>query len=85
MTNTEATATYATVSRAQAYIDNAHRLGLSDAQAMQILDAALDAEFSDYDEPGERFCHLAAVDDGFFDSDDDFDDFRAEVRTALGL
>lgn len=70
--------------RAAAYFDNAQRLGIPAHRAADIADDCLDRSHGYYfvvgDEAG-AFCHLAARE--AFTSDDDFDDFRAELRAAL--
>lgn len=66
--------------RAARYLHVARLLGLSDV-AYEVADDALEAEV--YDDPTRDALLLLAQ--ASFTSDDDYDDFRYELRAALGI
>lgn len=84
-TNTRA----ARIDRAARYLTVARLLSISDADAHYILDLAIDVDT--LDEPTDRLpmpSHaidaLLAYAQASFTSDDDYDDFRHELRVLLG-
>lgn len=68
--------------RAARYLDLATRLMIPAARAYDILDSSLDVDAADYDDVADVALHLLAV--ASYDSDDDFDDLRHDVRLMLG-
>lgn len=76
--------------RAARYVTTARLLSISDADAYLIADLALDLDTIDNAEPNLGLDHTAANDallayaQASFTSDDDYDDFRHELRVLLG-
>ena len=62
----------------------ARAMNISDLDAHTVLDAALDFDVADYDDDNERRA-LHTLANSLFSSDDDFDDFRLELRHALDI
>lgn len=69
--------------RAAVYVLAAEGLNVDPATVYTIADNALDFDADDYDIDSHR--HLHAIVRTMFTSDDDFDDFRLELREALDM
>lgn len=69
--------------RAALYVLAAEGLNVEPADAYAIADNSLDAIDDDFDTDADF--HLNAVARTMYSSDDDFDDFRLELREALDM
>lgn len=67
--------------RAAFFLAKADALGMSHADAYDVADQLIDMTATDFDTPPMRA--LAALGIGLFSSDDDYDDFRAELRAII--
>lgn len=70
--------------RAAVYVLAAEGLNVQPADAYMIADESLDYDADDYS-LNDAFRHLHAVASAMYASDDDFDDFRLELREALDM
>jgi hypothetical protein len=66
--------------RAAFFIAKGRELGMADAAILRLANVLLDVTLDELP-PDARA--LAALGIGLFDTDDDYDDFRAELRDAL--
>jgi hypothetical protein len=71
--------------RTTIFLAASRAMSISDLDAHRVLDDALDLDVNDYPRTDDARRALHTLANALFSSDDDYDDFRLELRIAIDL